>query len=73
MEAYRKTFEVPASPLKDFIQLSKWEGRVAAQARGDLLELPTVEASRGCGGGCSTTPTADTAPKGVLVGAPEQE
>ena len=73
MEAYRKTFEVPASPLKDFIQLSKWEGRVTAQARGDLLELSTIEASGGCGGGCSTTPTADAAPEGVLIGAQEQE
>ena len=34
---YRRSFEVPRSPLKEFIQLSRWDGNTAAQARGDLL------------------------------------
>lgn len=38
LEAHRATFEVPSSPLKEFIQLSKWEGQITQQARGDLLD-----------------------------------
>src|SRR5712671_2269431 len=38
LEPYRQTFEVPSSPLKDFIQLSQWDGQIVKQARGDLLD-----------------------------------
>lgn len=32
------TFEVAASPLKEFIQLSKWKGQTSEQAKTDLLD-----------------------------------
>lgn len=37
LTAHRNSFEVPSSPLKEFIQLSKWDGQAARQAQGDLL------------------------------------
>jgi hypothetical protein len=42
LEPHRKSFEVPASPLKDFIQLSQWQGQITQQAKGDLLDSAEV-------------------------------
>jgi hypothetical protein len=38
LSLYRGSFDVPSSPLKAFIQDSKWLGNEASQARGDLLD-----------------------------------
>ena len=40
-EGHRKSFEVPDSPLKKFIQLSQWVGKSHEQARGDLVDEAT--------------------------------
>ena len=60
LEAYRETFNVPATPLRKFIDESAWKGRNTDQAKGDLLQLPVVlptapATGSGCGdhGGCS--------------------
>lgn len=39
LSAYQDSFNVASSPLKAFIQQSKWRDNITAQARGDLLEL----------------------------------
>ena len=54
LEAYRETFNAPATPLRKFIDESAWQGRNADQARGDLLQLPVVlpadpKSGTGCG------------------------
>jgi len=58
LEAYRETFNVPATPLRKFIDESAWKGRTTDQAKGDLLQLPVVlpvatdvgTGCRNCGG-----------------------